>query len=458
MGRSFSCKSFIAIVMDKIKRFISIIIQGLLTLSILLAVLCVFAKCIAFNQLTYTNIFNKNNVYTHIKDIVYEKIDSTLKAKNIDYDIKEDILTEDDIRREVDNTIQGTIEYLETSENDVKPIDSEIYKQRAADILHHTVDSIIKPDNTNLSLNDDLNIQRTSYSVKNSKLYERTNFDQSGFKVEKLMSKEEAEAKVRDLLKQKGLTEEQAIKKAKEKGITEEQALKILAAYGITIDGLTDGDDSKNQEEGSDKNQGNNRETANSQNSSEGKNSSVYENDNKQTGNSQAENNSDTIYSDKLEKAKLSELENKLLDEAANSIDKEVEKIDVSKILDSEKIKAFTKVTAMIYKLFWLIIIVPMVLMFILLLSGHPFKYSIKRIGGAFISSGLIMFLVFGFGYFSRVYEKINITPDYFKDIVFCVISYFMKFLSISGIGIFVIGLLVMIPTIGNAKRKAKGY
>ena len=59
------------------------------------------------------------------------------------------------------------------------------------------------------------------------------------------MTQSEAEAKVRDILKQKGLTEEQAIEKATKKGITEEQALKILAGYGITIDGKSESEGSK---------------------------------------------------------------------------------------------------------------------------------------------------------------------------------------------------------------------
>jgi predicted RND superfamily exporter protein len=216
----------------------SIIIQILLMFSIMLAILAVFLKYVILDKNTYLNILNEKGAYEQTKDYLYVKIDNMLSSKNINIDIKESIITEDDIKNEADNLISGFIQYLETGKNNIKPIDVELYKQRVKDIIG----KVIKPTNNELSFNSNLQIQNTAGQVNkleysNMMVYkEQSKVGQSSIKVQRLMTQSEAEAKVRELLKQKGLTEEQAIEKATKKGITEEQALKILAGYGITID------------------------------------------------------------------------------------------------------------------------------------------------------------------------------------------------------------------------------
>lgn len=121
--------------MDKTRKSISVIIAILLVCSIIFAALSIFLRVIVLNKNTYTNILDKNNTYEQITTSVYDKIDAILSAKNINYDIKESIITEDDIRKEADTMISGLIDYLETGENDIKPLNTEIYKQRVADIL-----------------------------------------------------------------------------------------------------------------------------------------------------------------------------------------------------------------------------------------------------------------------------------------------------------------------------------
>ena len=143
--------------MNKTKKSISLIIEILLMFSIMLAVLSIFLKCIVLNKNTYTNILDKNNTYEQVKESIYDKIDALLSAKNINYDIKESIITEDDIKREADNVISGFIQYLETGENNIKPIDTELYKQRVKDII----ENIIKPTKNDLSFNGNLQTENT---------------------------------------------------------------------------------------------------------------------------------------------------------------------------------------------------------------------------------------------------------------------------------------------------------
>jgi hypothetical protein len=124
-------------------------------------------------------MLDRNNVYGQVKESIYNKIDSVLSAKNINYDIKESIITEDDIKREADSAITGIIEYLETGENNIKPIDTHIYKQRVADILHSTIGNIVKLANKELSSNDNLNAHNTECIVSKPQFNEMVIFKKS---------------------------------------------------------------------------------------------------------------------------------------------------------------------------------------------------------------------------------------------------------------------------------------
>jgi hypothetical protein len=401
-------------------------------------------------------MLDKNNVYSQVKDVVYEKMDAALKAKNIDYDIKGDILTEDDIKREADSAITGIIEYLETGENNVKPIDTQVYKQRVADILHSTIGNIIKPTDKEVSFNDNLNIKNTACFVSkpqvNEMVFVKKNLQvgQDALEVERLMTKDEAEAKVRELLKQKGLTEEQAIEKAQKKGITEEQALKILAGYGITIDDQPKENDTKNEAQydtsSNNKSQLDDNGTSSIQNNSNNNTTGNYANE---AASNSKEEGSTADKSAQSAKSKLDMLENKLIDEANSSIEKEVEKININKILESNKVEKLAKITSIIYKMFWLFMILPIIFMAILIsINRKNLSYGLKQIGRAFLSVGLILSLIFVGVYVFKVYEKINVGPVYFKEVISYAIKYFSMVLAEYGIITFSIGMLMFMPTI----------
>jgi len=443
--------------MNKTKKSISIIIEILLIFSIMLAVLAIFFKVIVLNENTYTDILNKNNTYEQVKESIYIKIDALLNTKNVDYDIKESIITEDDIKREADNVISGFIQYLKTGENNIKPIDSEIYKQRVSDILHSIIGGIVKPNTNELSFNDNLQ-GRNIASIENKLEFntmllikDNSKDEQDQIEVEKLMTQSEAEARVREILRQKGLTEEQAIEKATKKGITEEQALKILAGYGITIDGKSESEVNG----ASSQNSNNNQIQSDNSNGSSKKSSDKTTGDSKKetSSNSQTENAINQIPDEKSTKSELDRVLNKLVDEAGSLIEKEVEKINMDKILEFSIIQKLAKITSIIYKMFWIFMILPIILMTILIkINGKDFKSSLKSISNGFLLAGLILFGIFFGGYALKVYEKFNINIVYLKDVVSYTIKHFLIILSTCGIATFIIGLFMFIPTIKKSK------
>lgn len=427
---------------------IKITAQILLVISIMLAVSSIFVRYVILNETTYLNIFNESGTYSQIKDSVYQKIDSLLSSKNINVDIKESIVTEEDIEREVESAVYGVLEYLKTGENNVKSPDTSIYKQRISDILDSVISSVIKPASNELSFNDNfytknmvsttskLQLNEMNYVKKASK------GGQDVVKVEKLMSKEEAEARVREILKQKGLTEEQAIEKARKKGITEEQALKILSAYGITIDGYESGGDSA----ASSTKEGNSTDSSNSQSVTENSNggeqgNAVSSNNENQNTTSKAENNTNF-------KSKLDSVKNKLVDEAGKSIDKEVEKMNFNKILESSKVQILAKITSILYKLFWLFILIPMIIMAILIkINVKGLNSSLKYIGTAFLISGFILVVVSSSIYMLKIYENINISQVYIKDAISNIARHCLIVLAKYDAITLVIGLFAFIPT-----------
>jgi len=432
--------------MDKTKKSINLITEILLMLSIMLAIVSIFFKVIVLNENTYIDILNKNNTYEQVKESIYNKIDVLLSAKNINYDIKESIITEDDIKKEADNVIYGVIQYLETGENNIKPIDAEVYKQRVKDIIGN----VIKPAKNDLSFNSNLqteNVVNMGNEIKFNNMIvskEKSKVGQSSMEVQNLGTRSEAEAKVREILKQKGLTEEQAIEKATKKGITEEQALKILAGYGITIDENSDAKGNQHTSESSD----------NSGVSTKQASDNTTGNSNKEpSSNSETENTINEKPVDKSVKSQLDSVLNKLIDEAGSSIEKEIEKVNSDKILESSKVQKLTQITSMFYKMFWMFMILPIILISIIIkINGKDFNSSLKYIRNAFLLAGLILFGIFFGAYVLKFYEKLNINIVYLKDMISYTIKQFLIVLSTCGIITFISGLFLFIPTIKKSK------
>lgn len=443
------------------KKYISLI-EILLIISIILAISSIFVKYFLVNPNTYFDILNKNNVYLEVKDSLYKKMDSMLNEKNIHIDIKESIITEEDIKKEAENSINGFTDYLKTGQNNIKPIDTDMYKNRVSDILKSIINGALNKSNKELSLNDRLQIENTSlvdkgYSDVKMLNIENTNqklkFDNillvnnnskdmnSKLVIEKLMTPSEAEAKVREILRQKGLTEEQAIQKAKEKGITQEQAIRILEGYGVKIDG-----DSESSNNNSQNSSGKSSDMQKSNTS--GNDKAATDNNSENTSKNTSENNITQSPNSRNEIISIDSILNKLLDEANSNIDKEIEKLNLNKLAQSSKLQNVAKVTSILFKLHWLFLLLPFVLSAIIVkINGKNYKRSLKYIGQAFIISGTILFIIFFGGYISKFYENVNINTIYLKSMISDTAKYFLLVLCKSSIAVFFIGTILFLPT-----------
>lgn len=432
----------------------NVVLEILLIASIMLAVLSMFLKYVLLNESTYLNVFNESGTYVELKDYIYEKIDNVLSSKGVNIDIKESIITEEDVKKEADNTVHEVLEYLKTGENNVKPLDTSIYKQRVSDILDSIMNNMIKPTSSDLSLNDKFRAENMVYtkgiSQGNGISYIKPALKdgQGNIKVEQLMSKSEAEAKVREILRQKGLTEEEAIEKATKKGITEEQALKMLKDYGITIDDYESGESSDATTTEDSNDNVSKSQDSNNQESKEGTSSSSNKEDPNTINNTQ---------DGKSPKSRLDNIKSKLVDEAGKSIDKEVEKMNFNKIFESNKIHKLAQIAAIIYKLFWLFIMIPIIIMCILIkINAKGLDSSLKYIGTAFFIVGLILVIVSSGIYHLKVYENINAIPVYLKDTIYNLVDYSLIVLLKYGATVLVIGLLLFISGIWKKYQLSK--
>lgn len=472
--------------MNKTKKYISLIVEILLIFSIILSVSAIFVKTVVLNKNTYVNLFNKNGIYKQVKESVYEKMDKELGSKSFDNDIKESIISEEDIRKEADNVITGVIQYLETRDNSNIPnVDTQVYKQRVHDILNNILDNVVNESKNELSFDDTIKPDNISWidaelkfenMVSNEKnvqvnnmvvLKESSQNGQDYIATEKLMTPSEARSKLQSILKEKGLTEAEARQKMAEKGITEEQALQILEGYGISIDeseSSGDGTSNNSQDEASGtSNNGNNssESTSNNQEQVSGilgqRSENISGTDNGSDGGSfvskiQKEIINAIITNDSSSiEEKISSIENKILDEAGTSIDNEIQKMNLNKLMQTSKFEKLAKIISMFSKMFWLFMILPIIFSLILIkLNNGKLQSSLRYIGSGFLIAGLFILTIFFGSYISRFYENININTVYLKDIISVTAKHLLNALSISGIITFGIGVILLIPIIKN--------
>lgn len=481
--------------MNKKKRYISFIVEIILIFSIMLSILAIFVKSVALNKNTYLNILNQNNTYSNVKDSVYEKMDKVL-GSNIDNDIKESIIAEEDIKREADTLITSLIEYLKTGENNINPINTKIYEERVEKAINLILADLSGSSSKDLSFNDiqleDMTSTKNEFEFNDMMLFkEVSKSGQDYFYIEKLMSSSEAEAKIRGLLKEKGLTEAEARQKMVEKGITREQALEILEGYGISIDDETKSGGNGTSSSGSDNNenetssensnnnqsqdtQGNNNSENQSSNGSgnvaqgqESENVTSNEVTTRESGDS--DSNSGVSFISKLQEEiidaiitddgktieeKLIVIEDKVSDEVKNKMNAEIEKMNINKLLESDKVASLAKITSSFYKMFWLFMILPIILMLILIkLNNWKLYPSLRWIGSGLILAGLFIFIISFGGYLSKFYENINIdiinmNVSYLNDVIHSTVEHLLRSMSILGIIAFFKGLVLLIPTI----------
>lgn len=464
--------------MNKTKRYVSLIIEILLIVSIIFAVLSVFIKGILFNKNIYLNIFNENGTYQYLKETIYEKMDRVIGVESVDINMKESIITDVDIKKEADNAIDGAIQYLQTGDrNKIQPVDTTIYKERIKDILNTILDTSGNKSTNELSFNDTLEItnitaSKNEFDVRNmaiskdnvqynNMVYAKSNSKtgQDSISIEKLMTPDEAKSKIQSLLKEKGLTSAQARQKMKENGITEAEAIKILEGYGISVDEnsipsgsgtIENGKVKTYDDENKEIETSNNVESDVPVNSSENTNGSSI--GKSFLGELQEEILSAIMNNDGSNlQEKISKIENKAIDKLDIIVDNEMKKLGIDKLIQSNTFEVLAKITSLFTKMFWVFMILPFILITILVkLNNGGLQSCIVYIGRSLIISGLIMLIIFLGAYISKFYENINIDTVYFQDIFVVTAKYLLSILSVSGAVTFAIGLVMLMPMIKN--------
>lgn len=457
--------------MNKYKKNANYIIMILLIFSIILATLSIFIKYFVLNKDTYLSLLNKSNAYSKVEETLYKKMDSLL-GNNTSEEIKKSIITDEDVKNEANNVINYIIEDLKTGEINIPVIDTDIYKQRVADILK-TFTEYGNSSINDLHFNDRFQIDNM-VSIKSDFQYNKmivsdniSKHNNNSLNFENLATRAEIEAKGRELLRQKGITEAEARKKLAEKGMTEEQVWKILEQNGY-LD-KEEKVDSTSNNENANNSVVDNKESNNSNSLSEVKES--IEDSNSESIDSKKDNNEGklskekiqgivaTIISDKSKnfQEKLDAISNKLLEEAGIAIDQEIEKINVNKLIESNEFKILAKITSTFYKMNLVIIILPIILVLLLIkVNLRDYKLILKSIGSAFMISGIILLLITFCAYLLKIYDSINISTVYIKDMLYLVVQESLTILSISASGIVLMGIVFLILSRLNIGKRIR--
>lgn len=123
----------------KSKVIASFIIGILLMFSIVLSVMSLFTKFIVLDSEKYINILEKKEIYTAMYEFLDGNLGYTLVVNNIYADIKDGVISEEELKVEVNSFIRGIINYFTTGINDIEGIDIDKYSNRFNENLNNYI-------------------------------------------------------------------------------------------------------------------------------------------------------------------------------------------------------------------------------------------------------------------------------------------------------------------------------
>lgn len=115
---------------SKGQKFLSFIISILLMLSIIVSILSLSVNFIILNPNTYYKVLDKRNIYNEIYNVVDDNISYVLTLNNLFQDIKNDIISEDEVKSEVKGFVSDIMKYLRTGVNDISKVNIDTYIER----------------------------------------------------------------------------------------------------------------------------------------------------------------------------------------------------------------------------------------------------------------------------------------------------------------------------------------
>ena len=232
--------------MKNSKKLTNIILSILLVVTIILAALSGIVRFAATNKAVYLNLLEESNTYSIVEEALSNKMAAIL-GDDISENLKKSIITEEDIRKEADVVLDCVISNLISGQAVLPQIDTEIYKERVADALKSLTGFEVESNNDNnltssIQFNDvcltSINVLEKNDRLINENMFNAGNLNNNknnNFVLVNMASRAELEAKGRALLREKGLTEEEARRKAAERGISEQDVWNYLEENGYKV-------------------------------------------------------------------------------------------------------------------------------------------------------------------------------------------------------------------------------
>ena len=153
-------------------------------------------------------------------------------------------------------------------------------------------------------------------------------------------------------------------------------------------------------------------------------------------------------------KSEINSLEN----DVKQIIQNELQIVNVEAINNNEIFNKVTKITSLFTSKLYFTPIIFVVVLILLLFAVWRSDYVrlLQWIGNSFISSGLMIFLIFFSGYISKFYEYISINTIYLKNFVSSIIKSYLGILSLWGVFVIIIGVILIIPKVRQSIKISK--
>ena len=456
---------------EKTKKHINIVIAFLLICTILITMLSAFVRFSLANKQVYLNLLESTNSYSVVTEALYKKMNAIL-GNDIGEDLKKSIITEEDVRKEANVVLDCMISNLIIGQAVIPEIDTNVYKERIVDALNSltgydvylnkrknlTSYQIINKytiEPMNLIVKNNSNVNNINLKVDNS------NSISNDLLFENLATRAELEARARAILKEKGITEAEARAKLAEKGISEEQLWQYAKDHGYLDE---ENESNEKLQTPTDSNEGETESTIKQNNAGE---NSINSSDDSTKANSQSSGDAgdskisknkiqNIVMSIILDKSmsfdeKMDKVYLELMNEAEIIINKEMSNLNCSKLINSNMFVYAVKITSILYKLFYIDLLILLILIVVLaIINNFNFINIINYLSKSIIISGMLSTIVFGFIYLSKVYTRFSgmIGKSYFQPIFLASSEYFCRILFIVSVGIFIVGLIMNILTI----------
>ena len=456
--------------MNNSKKFTNIILSIVLVVTIILTVLSSIIRFSATNKGIYLRLLEDSNTYSNVEQALSNKMAAIL-GNDISENLKESIITEEDIRKEADVVLDCVISDLISGQANIPEIDTTIYKERVAEALNTLTgfEAKIRNDKnlTSSIQNNDMCLTPINTINSNEKLIGENMFNVHNLKENKsndltlvnMASRAELEAQGRAMLKEKGLTEEEARRKAAERGISEQDVWNYLEENGYLDEESSDSGVQKDEVSDKDADSSNSSNTTDSNetiNNNVQADKSNTSNDNKNDETKVSKKKIQEIVTSVLMDGnknfdeKVNEISSKLMEEAEKIINAEMEKLNFSKVINSNEFNVAIKITSALYNNFYvLLLLIVIICVLIFFVNKESAVNGFVIIGNSVLVAGVIMSLIFGYVYMSKVYTHIdiNLNKAYFEPMFLQCAEYFSKLLCAISIIILFLGLIINICT-----------